>query len=61
MSVLEAEQAGFYDGANDAACDAGMYQGFGMSVDEDTLSEEAREAYESGYLDGYQSEGAIHE
>jgi len=31
------------------------YQGYGISVDEDELSEEEKAAYDSGYLDGYNS------
>ena len=47
--------APYFDGVND-----GMYntwhQGYGLSVDESELSQDARDAYEIGYLNGYNSE-----
>lgn len=47
------EAAGFDDGYGDGIYDAGLFQGHGMSVDVDELDEEAREAYEMGYMNGF--------
>ena len=52
--LAEIESAGFDDGYSDGIYDVGMFQGSGMSVDLDELDDEAREAYEAGYMDGYQ-------
>ena len=52
--LAKIESAGFDDGYGDGTYDAGMFQGSGMSVDLDDLSDEEREAYEAGYMDGYE-------
>ena len=51
--LAEIEAAGFDDGYGDGIYDDGLFQGHGMSVDYDELDEEAREAYEMGYMNGY--------
>ena len=52
--IIEAEEAGFLDGGTDARFGSGMYQSYGMTMDEDEMSEEEKQAYEEGYLSGYQ-------
>ena len=54
MDLDEITDAGFLDGEADALNDAGMYQSYGLSVDEEELSDEEKEAYEEGYFSGYQ-------
>ena len=49
-----ASSAGFDDGYMDASNNASMYQGYGLSVNEDEMTDEERAAYEEGYMDGYQ-------
>ena len=49
-----AKSAGFDDGCMDASNNACIYQGYGLSVNEDEMTDEEREAYEEGYMDGYQ-------
>lgn len=55
MDEYELEDAGFLDGSADATYGNGMYGSFGMSIDEDELTDEEREIYERGYIDGYQA------
>ena len=56
MDLNELEDMGFMDGSADATNDVGMYQSYGLSLDdEDALSDEEKEAYEEGYLSGYQA------
>ena len=51
------EDLGVMDGQQDAISGS-CYTGFGMSVDDfDSLSDEERDAYESGYLDGFNAGG----
>lgn len=51
--LAKIESAGFDDGYNDGMYDAGMYLGHGASVDMDELDEEGRDAYDMGYMNGY--------
>ena len=51
------EDLGVMDGQQDAISGS-YYTGFGMSVDDfDALSDEEKNAYESGYLDGFNAGG----
>ena len=55
--LTDLEDMGVTDGQQDAISGA-YYTGFGMSVDDfDSLSDEERNAYESGYLDGFNAGG----
>lgn len=52
--LRELESRGYDDGYYDASSSADFYQGYGLSIDEDDLTEEEKSAYKTGYYDGFE-------
>lgn len=55
--LMELENLGFMDGQQDGISSS-FYMGYGVSVEDlDSLSDEEKNAYETGYYNGFDSSG----